>query len=183
MNISEELVFEKKKYIIEANGGISLPAAGVVYWLALGVAGFYLEPNEWALLGFITSGLIFPLGMLLSKPLKANLMVKTPLSSLIFPAMVSMFLIWPIIIAGYLTSISLVPLFLAIGMSLHWPAIGWMYGSRVCLIHAIIRVGLVTIIWFALPDYRFTAIPILVSLIYLFTIWGLKQEVRKAASH
>lgn len=178
---TEELNAEKSKYIVATNGGIALPVAGFIYWLLLGMAGFYLEANTWALLGFFTSGLIFPLGLLLQKPLHANLMVKGPLSGLVLPAMTSMFLSWPMIIAGYLTDVSLVPLLLTIGMSLHWPAIGWMYGSKTCLIHAISRVALVTLLWFALPEYRFTVIPLVVSLIYLITIFGLKSEVRKAA--
>ncbi len=180
---TEELNLEKSKYIIETNGGISLPAAGFIYWLLLGISGYYLEANTWALLGFFTSGLIFPLGLLLSKPLNSNLMVKGPLSSLVMPAMTSMFLSWPMIIAGYLTDISLVPLFLAIGMSLHWPVIGWVYGSNTCFIHAISRVAIVTILWFGLPEYRFTVIPVVVSIIYLVTIFGLKNEVKKAADN
>ena len=178
---TEELNVEKSKYMIATNGGIALPAAGFIYWLLLGMAGYYLEANTWALLGFFTSGLIFPLGLLLSKPLHANLMIKGPLSGLVLPAMTSMFLSWPMIISGYLTDVSLVPLLLAIGMSLHWPVIGWMYGSKVCLIHAISRVAIVTILWFVLPGYRFTLIPMGVSIIYLITIFGLKNEVKKAA--
>ncbi len=92
MMTTEELKLEKSKYFIEANGGISLPAAGFIYWLALGIAGFYLDPKMWAITGFFSSGLIFPIGLLLSKPLKANLMVKHPLAGLVMPAMMAMFL-------------------------------------------------------------------------------------------
>ena len=36
------------------------------------------------------------------------------------------------------------PLTLAIGMTLHWPIIGWAYASRVCYAHAIARIAVVT---------------------------------------
>ena len=137
MMTTEELKQEKFKYFIEANGGISLPAAGFIYWLGLGIAGYYLDPKIWAIAGFFTSGLIFPLGLLLSKPLKSNLLVKHPLASVVMPAMMAMFLSWPMTIAGFVIDVSLVPLCLAIGMSLHWPVIGWMYGNKSCFIHRI----------------------------------------------
>jgi hypothetical protein len=100
-------------------------------WLLFGISGYYLNINTWAIIGFFTSGLIFPLGLLLSKPLKSDILAKSPLSSLILPAMTAMFLRWPMIIAGYLTNVSLVQLILAIGMSLHWPAIGWLVAKHV----------------------------------------------------
>jgi hypothetical protein len=176
---TEELNLEKSRYIVATNGGISLPTAGFIYWLLLGIAGYYLAPRTWCLLGFFTSGLIFPLGLLLSKPMKSNLMLKAPLSGVVMPAMTAMFLSWPMIIAGYVTDFSLVPLFLAIGMTLHWPVIGWMYGSKTCIAHAISRVVVVTAIWFALPEQRFTLLPVAVSIIYFITIFGLKLEVKK----
>ncbi len=180
---TEELNIAKQNYFIQTNGGIALPAAGFIYWFALGICGFFVSQNTWALIGFFTSGMIFPLGLLLSKLLKSNIMAKGPLTSLVMPAMTAMFLSWGMIIPGYLADVSLTPLFIAIGMSLHWPVIGWMYGSKTCLAHAISRVVLVTLIWFALPEYRFTLIPLLVSLIYLITIFGLKKEVLKIKSN
>lgn len=177
-----DLDLEKKNYFLATSGGISLQASGAIYWLTLGIAGFFLSQNHWAILGFITSGLIFPIGLLLSKPLKSNLMLKRPLSSLVMPAMTAMFLTWPMIITGYFSDVAVVPLFLAIGMSLHWPAIGWMYNSKSCMIHAIFRVAIVTGLWFTLPGYRFTIIPLTVSIIYLLTIFSVRNELRKATT-
>lgn len=176
----KQFELEKKKFLVDANFGISLPAAGALYWLALGIAGFYLDPHTWSVFGFFGSGLIFPIGLMLSKPLKANLNAKSPFSSLAMPAVASMFLSWPLIIAGFMTDPMLVPLFLAIGMSLHWPAIGWMYGSEVCMFHALVRVILVSILWYFLPEMRFTVIPLVVSGIYVVTIFGMRREINAA---
>lgn len=173
----EALELGRSTYFVRTNGGISLPIAGFLYWLALGILGFYLKPETWCLTAFFTSGLIFPIGLALSRPFHSNIMLKAPLSGLVMPAMTAMFLSWPMTIAGYLTDTQLVPLFLAIGMSLHWPVIGWMYGSITCTFHAILRVALVTVLWFLEPTERFTLIPLLVSLLYLITVFGLKKEV------
>lgn len=100
-----------------------------------------MSDTNWTWVALFTSGLIFPLGLLLSKPFKSNLMVKTtPLSKLIFPAMLAMLLSLPITVAVTFVNVSLVPLTLGIGMSLHWPVIGWMYNSKTCLLHALVRV-------------------------------------------
>ena len=179
-SFEEEFDLEKKRFMVEANFGISLPAAGAIYWLALGIAGFYLDPRTWSIFGFFGSGLIFPLGLMLNRPLKANLSAKSPFTSLAMPAIASMFLSWPMIIAAFLTDLSLVPLFLAIGMALHWPAIGWMYGSEVCMFHALVRVVLVSILWYFVPDLRFILIPLVVCGLYLITIIGMRREVNEA---
>ncbi len=177
---SNQLRLAKREYFIKANGGISLPIAGFVYWLSLGICGFFVSNNTWSLIAFFTSGLIFPLGILLSKPLKSNILAKGPLSTLIMPAIAAMFLSWPMIIAGYITDVHLTPLLVAIGMSLHWPVIGWVYGSKVCLAHAILRGLIVTLLWFSFPELRFITIPWAVSIIYLITVLGLKKEVQVA---
>ena len=114
--------------------------------------------------------------------MKSNFMVKNPLSSLVMPAMGALFLSWLMSIAGYLTDVSFVSLFLAIGMSLHWPVIGWVYGSKTYYIHAVSRVAIVTILWFILPEYRFTVIPIVVAIIYFVTLFGLKYETKLAVN-
>jgi len=51
---------------------------------------------------------------------------KTAVMDALWPAFVSMLLFWPIAISAYWTYPQLVPLVLAIGMSIHWPVIGWM---------------------------------------------------------
>lgn len=180
MNFAEQLQQQRQSYFIRTNGGIALPAAGLLYWAMLGLAGYWLKPGQWMLLAFATSGLIFPLSLLLRKPLRADILAKSPLASVIGPALLSMMLSWPIIIVTSGIDKALAPLTLAIGMSLHWPVIGWLFGSRVCGIHAICRAVLVTFLWYVFPNDRFTLIPFAVATLYGLTIAGLKLEVSKA---
>lgn len=180
MDFSQQLQLQKRDFLIKANGGIALPAAGTIYWLALGVAGLYLKPQTWFLVGAFSSGLIFPLGILLSKPLKSNIFVSTPLSDLIAPALISMLMFWPLAIAGSSANISFFPLALAVGMGMHWPVIGWMYGKRVFLYHGIARAVGCTMLWYIFPDQRFVIIPAFVSVVYLASIVGIKREVNIA---
>lgn len=117
MNFTEQLDQEHRRVLVSSNGGIALPAAGAIYWLALGVAGAWLNPGQWMLVAFITSGLIFPLGLALQKPLRSNILIQSPLAGLIGPALVSMMLSWPVTIAASGSDKALAPLALAVGMS------------------------------------------------------------------
>ncbi len=180
MELKELLIIEKRKFLIKANGGIALPAAGGIYWLVVGIAGFYLEPKAWIPIACFCTGLIFPLGMLLAKPLKADVMAKSALTTLLFPALLSMLTFWPLAFAGATGNPSFIPLAVGVGMGMHWPVIGWMYGGKSFLAHFIIRTVGSTVLWYALPDHRFTAIPLFISLVYLITIFGINWEVKQA---
>lgn len=180
MEFKDQLEAEKRSFFIKANGGQSLPAAGCIYWFALGIAGFYLKPQTWFIVSAFTSGLIFPLGLLLSRPLKADIKVSSPLNGLIAPALISMMTFWPLAIAGTSSDVSFITLALAVGMGIHWPVIGWMYGRKVYLLHGIIRTIGATMLWYVFPEQRFVLIPIFVSLAYLITIFGIRREVGTA---
>ena len=82
-------------------------------------------------------------------------------------------------IAAFQSDLSLVPLALVIGMASHWPAVGWMYGTRIYSVHAVVRVVLAVAIWFVWPEARFTALPIAIGVIYALTSFWLLHEVRQ----
>lgn len=168
----------KDQYYLDAGGGISLPVAGAIYWIALAVLSRYLPPADWALTAAAMSGMIFPLGLLLQKPLASPFMKsKSPIAGVGLLSVMSINMLWPVhfIILGI--SPDAAPLSLAIGMTLHWPVIGWTYGSRVCLIHAIVRVAAVTVLWYAFPEGRFDVLPLTVAALYLLAAGGMRWEL------
>mgnify|MGYP003630739712 FL=1 len=177
-DLKQAIDHERKRYCVAAGGGVSLPVAGALYWAVMGGLGFYLAPSQWAIAAAAGSGLIFPLGILLQAPMRSPFMKsKSPLSGVTMAAIAAINLLWPIhilLIGGFPEA---APLTLAIGMSLHWPIIGWAYHSRVSLIHAFVRVAAVTVIWYGFPDWRLTGIPFVVAGLYLFAAAGLRREV------
>lgn len=172
----------KTDLMCRAGAGLSLPVAGMLFWLALGAAGYFLSPKAWGLAACFGSGLIFPLGLLLSKPFASNLLIKDPLSTLALRAVLAINLLWPLHLAVYFADPQLLPLSLAIGMGLHWPIVGWMYGSTACFRHAFIRVGAVSAVWFLYPAGRFTVLPFVLAAAYLITVLQLRQELIAANS-
>jgi len=180
MELKELLIIEKRNFLIKANGGIALPAAGFIYWLGAGIAGFYLAPKAWIPIACFCTGLIFPIGMLLAKPLKSDIMAKSELGSLLLPALLSMLTFWPLAFAGAAGNPGFIPLAVGVGMGMHWPVVGWMYGGKSFLAHFLIRTIGSTALWYALPDDRFTIIPFFVAGVYLITIFGIRWEVELA---
>ena len=177
---AEAITAEQRRLFLAARSGVSAPAAGAIYWLALGVAGFYLDPNPWCLLAFVTSGAIFPLAIALQKPLRANMFVKSPLDSLTFPTLLPVMLCFGFSIPAFHSQKDLVPLGLTIGMTMHWPTIGWMYGRTAAFsTHAIVRVLSAVALWYAFPDQRFSLIPLSTGIVYAATFFYLLYDVAR----
>ena len=165
-------------------GGYTFPLAGAVYWAAIGIAGYHLPAGSWILIAFIFSGAIFPLAWLLSRLSGIDFMKdKTATGDVLGPAFVSMLLFWPIAFAAYGHAPQLVPLILAIGMSQHWPIIGWSYGKPgLYSAHAIVRAVGALAIWALLPEGRFTFIPFWVAAVYLATVAAILIAWRREAA-
>jgi hypothetical protein len=157
---------------VRLKGGYPIPLAGAVYWLGLAVLGWYVDGKQWVFWAFVTSGAIFPLALLFAALARNNFMKdKSVVGSVLFPAFASMFLFWPIAIAAFWDAVDIAPLALAIGMSIHWPVIGWSYGQTAIYTgHALVRAIAVFTIWIALPDQRYTTLPLAVALVYLLTV-------------
>jgi hypothetical protein len=132
-----------------------------------------------ATVAFIGSGLIFPLAILLSRLLGVNFMSdKSPVDTALGPAFVGMLLFWPMAFAAFWTEPPMAPLIVAIGMSMHWPVIGWMYGrSALYSAHAIVRAIAVMAIWIMYPDERTTWLPASVAVVYLLTVLAILIDV------
>lgn len=177
-DFASRLHAERLRLSVAANGGIAAPLAGSVYWIVLFVLGLYVSEYSWCLIAFLTSGLIFPLALLLQKLTKSELMIENDaLSGAVFASLTNIVIGWSVTIAAFYSDLALVPLALAINMSLHFSGIGWTFGSKVIMGHPIVRAIVVTILWYSLPAQRFSAIPLAVGVIYLATVLLVIREV------
>ena len=184
MSLHDDLLRERLGAYIRLRGGYPIPLAGAVYWLGLAALGYRMFlPDQWTFIAFVLSGSIFPLALLFSRLLRINFMRdRTAVSDVMFPAFIAMFLFWPMVIAAWWTNVQLVPLILAIGMSLHWPVIGWTYGrTALYTAHAVVRAIVCFLIWWLLPDGRFTLLPLSVAVIYLLTVIAIFIDSRRLA--
>lgn len=166
---------------VRLKGGFPFPLAGAVYWLGLGIAGYYLPLGQWNLAAFIFSGAIFPLAILLSKLFRSDFMKdRTATGDVLGPAFTSMLLFYAIAFPAYFAAPQLVSLIVAVGMAQHWPVIGWSYGKPfIYSAHAVIRALGAAAIWIWLPDGRLTLLPFWVALVYLGTVVAILMAWRR----
>jgi len=157
---------------VRLKGGFPFPLAGAVYWLALGIAGYSMTLESWNLAAFVFSGAIFPLAILFSKLFRSDFMRdSTATGDVLGPAFTSMLLFYAIAFPAYAYAPELVPLIVAVGMSQHWPVIGWSYGKPALYsAHAVIRAIGAAALWMTLPDGRTTLLPFWVAAVYLGTV-------------
>ncbi len=174
----EDLRAERLAAYARVRGGYPVPLAGMIYWLGLGVAGHYLALQTWLLLAFATSGVIFPLAVCLSWILRSPFLKdKTALGGLLIPTFIGMLLFWPMAVAAYWTAPGLTPLILAIGLSMHWPVIGWTYArTPLFAAHAIMRAIACFYIWRVMPAAATTLMPFTVAAIYGVTVMVILMD-------
>jgi hypothetical protein len=188
LELKRMLFADREATFFRLRGGYPIPLAGATWWALLAAMGHFLPSrNLWIFLAFVTSGAIFPLALLFARLSKVDFMHdKSAAIDVLFPTFASMLLFWPIAISAFWTYPQIVPLVLAIGMSIHWPVIGWQYArTTIYVTHAVVRAVVCFILWNWLPSSRFTVLPGAVSAIYLLTVCAIliasspeKQSVR-----
>ncbi|WP_416879466.1 DUF7010 family protein [Litorimonas sp.] len=180
-SLKQALKDHRQAQYLRLRGGFPIPLAGLVYWGFLGGIGFYTDLGLWAAIALPASGAIFPLALLFAAIFKCPFMKdKSAIGDVMLPAFISMLLFWPMLIAAAKTAPELVPLILAIGMSLHWPVIGWSYGrTGLFSAHAVIRALFCLAIFSFFPERSITWMPIGVAAIYGLTVLAILADVRR----
>lgn len=175
MELEAALLADRRAAYKRLRGGFPIPLAGAIYWGVLGALGYRLGIGSWSMAAFLGSGAIFPVAVLLAKLFRNPFLKdRTAAGDVLVPAFIAMLLFWPMIVAAVQVAPELVPLILAIGMSLHWPVIGWSYGRTALFsTHAIVRALVALGIWLYLPGERLTLLPLAVAGIYLATVIAL----------
>ncbi|WP_427454658.1 DUF7010 family protein [Litorimonas sp. WD9-15] len=183
--LKAQLTEHRLAQYIRLSGGAPIPIAGAIYWAALAWVGTFSDLQGWAAIAFPLSGAIFPLALIFAKILKCNFMKdKSAIGDVLLPTLISMLLFWPMLfMAGKSASPELIVPILAIGMSLHWPVIGWGYArTTLYTAHAVIRAVVVTYIWFTFPEHMLTLLPLSVALIYIATVIAIYVDVARLKS-
>jgi hypothetical protein len=153
---------------IRGRWSIGYFAAGSVYWIFAAIVGAVAPEETARVLWAIGGGLIFPMAIGLSHLLGADPFVKgNPLGTLVGVAhTTSIWLLMPRVVLFWIWFPAGMPLALAICLGASYPVMSWAFGDSVFLWHIIVRVVGATAIWFALPQHRYTAIPVFVAVLY-----------------
>ena len=182
-DLTEQLEAERIASYIKLKGGFPVLFAGATYWGSLTVLGYTSGAPLWHYVALFGSGAIFPLALFYARIFRNDFTKeRTSVTGVFLPAFVSMLLFWPMAIAALWQAIELFPLILAIGLSLHFPVIGWSYAKTFLYSsHAVIRAIVVFVIWWQFPQDRLTLLPLAVMLTYLVTAFIVIIDSQRTA--
>lgn len=180
-DLAETLLKERRAAYGRLAGGAPVLLAGATYWGLLTAVGFAIGGEIWYYVALFGSGTIFPFALFYARLLKNDFLKdRTAVTGVLAPTFISMLLFWPMAIAALWEAPGLFSLILAIGLSLHFPVIGWTYGRTfVYTAHAIVRAAVVFALWTLFPDERLTFIPLAVTAAYLITIVVVTIDSRR----
>lgn len=162
---------------------LATPIAGLIAWLITGIAGMTLPPviTVWVL--FISTGSIVYMAMFISKFSGENFLDKTKpkneFDTLFLLTVGQAVLVYSIAIPFFLIDYTSLPMTIGILTGLMWVPFSWMIKHWVGIFHSVVRTVLVVTLWYLLPEYRFVAIPFTIVLIYIVTLFILKNRKKE----
>lgn len=159
---------------------LAMPLAGTIAWAVVGLCGLFLPTGLLVWILFIATGSIFYLGLLLSRFTGEDLLgrkgPKNFFDQLFFSTVVMALLVYAIAIPFFFVEPTSLPLTVGILAGLMWVPFSTMIGHWIGLFHSIARTVLVLAAWYAFPEHRFVAIPAVIVVVYLVTIWVLERR-------
>jgi len=162
---------------------LATPIAGLIAWLITGIAGMTMPPviTVWVL--FISTGSIVYMAMFISKFTGENFLDKTKpkneFDTLFMLTVGQAVLVYSIAIPFFLIDYTSLPMTIGILTGLMWVPFSWMIKHWVGIFHSVVRTAAVLILWYLLPEYRFVAIPFAIVLIYIITLFILKNRKKE----
>ena len=182
MNTASPRSLEEQRIEFSKSRFLSMPLAGTMAWAIIGIAGAFVPVGLAAWVLFISTGMIFALGLFLARFLGEDLIGKTrnnnEFDKLFFQSVLMAWLVFAIAIPFYMIEPTSLPLSVGILAGLMWLPFSWMIRHWVGQFHTFARTFLVTIAWFAFPEQRFVVIPAVIVVIYLITIYILATRKR-----
>ena len=173
---------EQRRVSTATQRGIGMPAAGLLFWLAVAWLTRHFPIPRAVLYSFFLTGLIFPIGVALTRAAGGNLFSRsaglTPLGLLL--AALQIFF-WPIIALVYALSPAWTPWAMAILFGSHFLPYAWLYRSRAYGFLAISVAVSLTALALATRAPMPTTIPLVTAACYLVAIIWMWFENRALA--
>lgn len=146
--------------------------AGLVFWIYVVIVARYFPIQVAKTFWLIGTFGIFPVAVLASKLIGADPFTKgNRLADLVgYTHMSVVAMTLPIVVAAYVYFPEAMLFVMAIAYCLDFYVMSWAFGTPIFGVHAATRVALVSLIWFAWPEWRTTALPAVVALAYLLTV-------------
>lgn len=158
--------------------GIAMFYVGTVYWLLLGLLSFAgLDIKLMGLIYFIGAGMLFPLGILVSKVLKIDFIAgDNPLTKIAGVLGGMQILFAPVLIFVYMENPGWIPFFVAILTGAHFLPFAVLYKSKAYFFQSFGVVGFTSLVGLFVMDGIFSVLSFGLSAIYFITSLLLTLE-------
>lgn len=167
----------REKYSLETKKGIGYILAAIIFWAAMIPVGIF-ESNILRIICYFVGGtFIFPLGLLMSKLMKALGYTDKTLGALGGILNIAQFLYYPLVWGAIFYKIEAFPWFLAVISGAHLLPYGWLYRSKAYVFSSIAITISSTVIGIRFQDQTYTVIPILMAFLLFPTFLWLKAEI------
>ncbi|RDW15110.1 DUF7010 family protein [Oceanobacillus chungangensis] len=172
-----ELLEMQYDLINKTRRGLPMIIIGVVFWFIVGLLSFFeMHIKLHGLLVFIGISIIFPLGILLSKIMKIDMVAKdNPLSALAGMLGAMQLFFTPLLMVIFVDEPQLLPFYVGILTGAHFFPFAWVYKSKAYIFQTVAIIAIATIFGFVLTEHLFTIFPFVMSGVYFVTsVWLTK---------
>lgn len=162
---------------------LAMPLAGTIAWAAVLAGALVLEPRWLPILTFVATGSIAYLGIGISRLTGENFIdkarPKSAFDSLFMHSVAMSVLVYAIAIPFFMIEPTSLPLSVGILTGLMWLPFSWIIRHWIGLFHAIARTVLIVAAWYAFPDHRYVAVPLVILGMYAITIAVFEARWRR----
>lgn len=162
---------------------IATPIAGLIAWLAVGIAGLILPERQVIGVLFAATGSIVYLGMFISRFTGENFLrknkPKNAFDSLFLFTVAMALLVYAIAIPFFLIDYSTLPMTVGILSGIMWLPLSWIIRHWVGVFHGIARTAVILFLHYAFPTERFVYIPFAIVALYVITIVILENRNKR----
>lgn len=169
----------QRELSISTAKGTPMLYAGILFWFLAGLSYFFIPEDVRFWVYIYGVGIIFPLGILISKFLKKDLFVHdNPLSSLagLLGAMQILFI--PVVLIFIAKNPAIIPYVLAVLTGAHFLPFSWVYQTKWYLIHSFAIIG-IALISFYIPNGLMVFLPFALVIEYSIITCFLSLEVKR----
>lgn len=169
---------ERERLAQATRKGIGMPLAGLLYWLAVAFLVRALPERTALVFSFALTGMVFPVGALLTRLSGGDLFAKSPtLTALgLYLAAVQLFY-WPVIVVIFLNAPTWTPFAMAILFGSHFLPYAWLYQSRAYALLTVLTTVVLTVAALASGSSLYASAPLLAAGCYAVAGLVLWREV------
>ena len=170
---------ERDRLALLTRKGIGMPAAGLLYWLAVAILVRVLPQKTALVYSFALTGVVFPIGALLTKLAGGDLFAKSPTFTPLGLQIAALQLFyWPILILVFNVAPNWTPFTMAVLFGSHFLPYTWLYRSRG---YAFLAIGIAVVAVvgiFVVRKPLYSTMPLLAAACYAIAVAMLWLEVQ-----